>query len=1135
MKKKWFLKDYSYLFNSCRKIVKIMRLSVFLIILTSLQSIALDSFPQRLKFNVNIENESLSNALKLIERESGYFLFYNNKVINLEKVVSLNLTNKSVTEVLEELFEGTDVTYTIIGDKQIVLSKKSGETKLSQQQKNVSGKVTDFGGQPLPGVTVVVKGTTQGTVTNANGEYSITNIPEDATLLFSFVGMRTQEILLEGRATISVVMEEETIGLDEVVAVGYGTMKKSDISTSISSVDSEALSKIPSNDLAGSIAGRIPGVYVTGVTGGPGSGSSVRIRGVGTTGSNEPLYVVDGFPISSGNIGIPGSSESIGGLSVINPNDIESIDILKDASAAAIYGARAANGVVLITTKKGTYNAEKTVVNVNTYTGFSQVWKQPESLTAEEFAMLANELTDNSGMERFPGLENPESLGKGTNWFDAVFQSGPVTNIDASISGGSKSTRARLSLGYKDEVGTIIETDYKRYTGKASVDFIANDRMEFGGAFDFAWSEGKGVQNESGNFGIVNLAQKMFPTLGTDDILDKNVPYSTSQADNPVLKAKHEDKRVDNLRTHIVGYGQYEILKGLKFRTNLGLEFNSNRQTQWIPSFDRGYASNAEANLWENFSRGRNYLIENTLSYSNEFEKHQFNIVIGQTAQENTNAYNNIQGRDYLNEAIPVINGSDASRRLSSGSEYEYRLASYLGRINYNYGNKYLVSVSIRRDGSSNFGPRNKWGLFPSLSTGWNIANENFMQNIQSVTTLKLRGGWGRLGNDNIGSFGYLNIYQLGASSNNYTLGLTEALQIGAALSRPANPDLKWETNEQINFGIDASFFKNKLYTTIEYYNKKTKDLLVTIPVAIEAGFTSNPKVNGGEILNRGWEFDLGFRDQAGSLAWSVSANISTLYNEVLSLGGGEPIAGQSMYSSGMANTWTEVGDEIGYFRGYINDGIYQTENEIKPSFQPNAEPGDLRWRDVDKDGYLTENDIVKLGSPWPDFTYGGNIDLSFKGFDFNLILTGVAGNQIFNSMKKELLPLKYYGGGGLMSGSKEVLQRWTPGSGRNTVPKLKYSDENNNMNTSSSWFIEDGDFMRIRSITIGYTIPQTIVQAINMSSLRVYINAKNLLTLTKYSGLDPEVRSTNPLAAGMDYGVYPQPRTFIAGINISF
>lgn len=1087
------------------------------------------------EISIDLEDETVREGLKQIAQRTGLKLTYHGDIENRNKI-TLKEESISVNKALAIILDGTGLEPKFSRNGYLLIASADEITdKNFIIEETITGRVTDAQtGEGLPGVNIVIQGATTGTSTDTNGDY-LFEIPDgEVTLVFSYVGYESLSIPVDGREVIDVSLTPSYGYLDEMVVVGYGTQQRSNVTTSISSIDSDQLSKVASHDFANSLQGQVAGVQITGASGAPGSGSSVRIRGVGTTGNNEPLYVVDGFPISSGNMGIPGSTDNISGLSVINTNDIESIEVLKDAAAASIYGARAANGVILITTKSGSEG--RTSLSINSYTGYSQAWNKPEMLNAEELATLANELWDNSNLSRHPDFANPQELGEGTNWIDAVFQNAPVSNLDFSVSGGTENVQGILSLGALNQQGTLIETGHSRYTGRARVNVDASDRLRFGGTFSFALTDGKGVRNQLRNRGIINTAQMMFPHLGLNDAIGSNVPFATSQADNPVLRAQDQDYRLSNMRSNVNGFGEFEIVDNLLFRSSLGVELDSRRTTQWDPTADRGYYQNLQASLNENYRNGTNLLLENTLSYSIELSNiHNISAVVGQTAQSRESDWISASGIEFLNEQLRVISGSKASEREASGTENQYRLASYLGRINYTYDDRYTFSASMRRDGSSNFGPANKWANFPSVSGGWNITEESFFQDVPKIDVLRLRASWGRLGNDNIGSFGYLSNYSLGSNASNYILGTGQSLQVGAHLTTPGNQDLIWETSEQVNFGIDAEFFESRIYSTIEYYEKTTKDMLVALPVSYEAGFTNAPRVNGAEILNKGFEFQLGIREQFNNLSWDISANLSTLHNEVLSLGVGQPIAGDAMYGSGMPHTYTEVGQPIGYFKGYVVEGIYQSESEINSEFQPHAQPGDFQWRDINNDGKLTSADEVKLGSPWPNLTYGANIDLAYKSFDFNLVLTGVSGAQIQNYVKQFTYPVRYFGGSGIVNANRAALDRWTPENGGNTVPRLIEDDANGNYSNLSSFYIEDGDFMRIRNITLGYTLPAGIVDITNLlSNMRVYVSAQNLFTFTNYSGFDPEIQSTDPLFSGIDDGVYPIPRTLMIGLNLS-
>ena len=1117
-----------------RKIGRVMKLTTCFLVLCSCFAFAHQANSQEAKVSLNMQNVQLEKVLDAIEAQTEY-LFISNRHVDLNQRVSVSVENKSILEALSTILKGTGLDFEVEGVN-IVLMKNEDVFKISPQQnrKIVTGTIVDQKGVPIAGANIVEKGTTNGVISDMDGKFSI-EVENNAELQISYIGYIDHTISVAGKEIVDAVLREDMQSLDEVVVVGYGTMKKRELTGSISSLKSEDIVKVATNSFTNAIQGKIPGVQITQSSGAPGSGGSVKIRGIGTTSGNDPLYVIDGMPIGGSNLSISGSGDNISGLSVINPNDIESIEVLKDAAAAAIYGARAANGVILITTKRGHDGVAK--VNYNGYVGMQQLWKKPEFLDATEFATLANELFANSGMEPNPEFVNPSALGKGTDWIDAIFRTALTHNHDLSISGGSKNTQASLSLGFLDQDGTMIETWYKRYTGRLTVDLKVNEHLKFGSTLAFAYTQAKGQRNNEMRLGIFNLAQQMYPNLGINDVIDGSTAYYTSQADNPVLRAKTMDNRMQNMRVYGNAFGEIEFFKGLRFRTSIGFDMFSTKNTSWQPKVERGHYRNLQATLTDADNRGMNWLIENTLSYSGIFGDHRVNAVIGQTAQKNMADNLSSTGKEFINEAIQVINGSKSSERTSTGSKSEYTLASYLGRINYSFQDRYLFSASLRRDGSSNFGSQHKWGYFPSFSVGWNISEESFMEKADFLHSLKIRASWGQLGNDNIGSFGYFSTVRIGNNADNYILGSAQELAVGASILRPGNPDLKWEASEQLNFGIDASILNGRITANVDYYIKKTKDMLVSLPVSYEAGFQTAPSINGGTIENKGFEFVLGYNGSVGNFSWNVSGNLSTLSNKVASLGVGLPITGSSVsnYIS-LPATYTEVGEEVGYFRGYIVEGIYQTDEDVDLAFQPNAKAGDFKFKDVNGDGSLSDLDKVKIGSPWPNFMYGLTIDLWYKNLDLNISLSGVSGNDIFNANKVNTYPMKYFGGSGIVNASKEILNRWTPGSGRNEIPRLIYNDANGNYANSSTFYIEDGSYMRLRNITLGYTIPQNFIDKTRfISNCRIYVSAQNLFTITGYSGFDPEIDSSSPLNAGIDDGTYPIPRTLLFGLNVSF
>ncbi|WP_188315930.1 TonB-dependent receptor [Chitinophaga agrisoli] len=1080
----------------------------------------------------------LEKVFRMIEQQTGYAFFYNNVDIGKAPAIDLSVRNVSLESALDQALNGQPLAYTILG-RTIFIRSAARPTAAAPTADNIKaqGVVVDAtSGQPLVGVTVQVKGGTGGTTTDAAGKFSL-SVPEGATLVVSYLGFGKQEVkATDGMLRIALIATNT--GLNQVVVIGYGTEKKKDLTGAIASVKAEDLTRTASNSFTTAIQGKVPGVFISQTGGAPGAAASVRIRGVGTTGGNQPLYVVDGFPINGDGMSVPGSSSRVDGMSIVNPNDIASIEVLKDAAAAAIYGSRAANGVVLVTTKRG--KEGKVDVNLNAYTGFTQLWRKPAFMNGEEFARMANELYTNSGMTPNPQWADPASFGKGTDMIDEIFRTAPLQNYDLSFAGGSQNLRTRLSLGYTNQDGTMIGTAYKRYTARLTADLKANSRLSFGGTLAFAATDSKGQNTDAMQGGIFNLAQQFFPTLNRDSVFFGPGGYYTKDGDNPILKAASIDNRLRNYRFYGNVFGELEIVKGLKFRTSIGLDMNSNRASSWEGQAVRGFYIHPRATLNERFDQGLTALIENTLSYSRSFGDHNISAVIGQTAQSIKNGWISAAGNGFQNEALQVINGSDVSLRTASGTDTYATLASYLGRVNYSYKSKYLLSASLRRDGSSNFGPNNKWGNFPAVSAGWRLSEETFMKPLANVVSdLKIRGSWGQLGNDAIPAFGYLSTIRSGSNTDNYVFGAgAQNIVIGSTMTRPGNPDLKWEATEQTDIGLDASFLADRLYFTADYFVKNTKGMLISLPVSLEAGFQNAPTVNGGQVQNSGIELLLGYRDDIGALHFDISGNVATLKNVVKSLGVGQPIVGPTLPGTAMTMTYTQAGQPIGYYRGYIVDGVYQTDAEVDKSFQPNAIAGDFRYRDVNGDKALTDADKVKIGKPWPDFTYGLNLNATWKGFDLNLMLQGVAGNQIYHANKVSNYPMKYFNGNGIVNGVKDVLNHWTPGSGVNDQPGLKYTDANGNYVNASSFFVENGDYMRLRNVVIGYALPASLLQknpSAMLKSVRVYVSAQNLFTFTGYSGFDPEIGNTDPLNSGIDTGVFPQPRTFMVGINVGF
>jgi len=1003
---------------------------------------------------------------------------------------------------------------------------------------DVTGRVTDEEGNPLSGATILLKGSKIGTLADNQGNYSL-SVPDESsngTLVITYLGYERQEISIRGRSRIDVTMQSTTSSLDEVVVIGYGTRQRKDITGAVSKVDADELQSVAIQSLDQALQGRAPGVVVTQNSGEPGGNVSVRIRGVGSTGNNEPLYVIDGFPVfndnnRSGSAGF--SNTDFNALSSLNPNDIESIEILKDASAAAIYGARAANGVVLITTKRGRTGEAK--VTLDTYVGFQEAWNIPDFLNAEEFAEIANEAYINSGEVPNPEWANPSALGEGTDWMDEIFRRGLIQSYDVSIRGGTERTQAAVTLGYFNQEGIIINSDFERYSLRANVDFKASDKLSFGVNLFGSYSDQSVFRTNNFANGAFNIAQMMLPTIPPDGVVDGPALYYSTGLDNPVSLSNTEDSDLSMIRSLNSVFMNYEIIPGLTFKINLGADLIQSRSTRWVPTYERGLNVNVNANSWERRSQDITWLIENTLTYDKTFaDRHNLMFLLGQSAQKSDFSAINASGSDFQNNDIRVISASNPDLRGAGGSANQWSLASYFGRINYDFDDKYLFTASLRVDGSSRFGPENKWGVFPSFSAGWRLSSEPFMEGITWLDDLKIRGSWGQLGSDRIGDFGYLNTYAVGGVE--YTF--SETGLPGATLNRLGNPNLVWETSTQTDIGMDLYLFDSKLYMNADYFIKDTEDLLIAVPIPQIVGIPSNPFVNAGEVRNQGFELALGHQNGNDRFFYDISVNFATLDNEVLSLGQGEPIPGGALPGADRFQpTLTEVGFPIGYFFGFVVDGIYQTEEEIDPEFAPLAVPGDFRFRDLNGDGVLTDDDRTFIGNPIPDFSYGVNINLNWKGFDLNAFVQGVQGNEIFSVIKQQTYQIPYFNGAGVTNSVDEMLNRWTGPGTSNTIPRVAYNDRNGNYPRASTFYVEDGSFMRMRNLALGYQIPSALTNRWGISRLRVYLSAQNLFTITDYTGFDPEIGdfNQNALSSGVDNGNYPVPRTYRAGINLEF
>lgn len=1011
----------------------------------------------------------------------------------------------------------------------------------AQEKSTYSGVVAESDGSSITGVSVVIKNTLTGTSTDIDGYFSI-EASEGAVLVFSFLGFEEQEIVLTRNKYLSVIMKPEYNSLEEVVVVGYGHLKKADLTASISSVKAEDLVRTSITSLDQGLQGRAAGMVVLNTSGQPGAGTSIRIRGASSiNGTNEPLYVIDGIPVmgddvSSGLVHSP----SLNPLASINPNDVESISVLKDASATAIYGARGANGVVLITTKRGSKGKIKTSVNM--YYGIQQISKTMDMLNAEQLAVLANEAADNANIDRkliFADLNNLRK--KSTDWQSEIFRSAPIQNYEVGFSGGSDKSLYFLSVNFFSQDGIIIGSDYKKGGLRLNLDQELSSRLKVGTSVNLSHNQSNGsVTNYEGAFAssITSWALEMNPGLPVYNE-DGSYVYENNTSNpavgNPVQDANEFQQLTKNTRGIANLYAELGILNGLNFKTNFGLDFyNMKEQSFASKDIKRGESTEGLASVGT--LEGYNWIWENTLNYNNTFvEKHALNAVLGMSAQKK------------VDEALAVANAefndgrlgyhsiqSGALKQMSNTSYNAWQMLSYLARVNYTFDNRYLFTLTGRIDGSSKFGPNNKYGFFPSAAFAWRISEEQFMNRFDNLDNLKLRFSYGKVGNEGISAYS-----SQGLLLNTEAYIGDNTIIMGQAPWTMENQSLKWETTTQYNLGIDISLFQNRLSLTADIYSKQTEDLLLNVPVAFHSGFDSVMR-NIGSMENKGFEISLGLEPiRNKSFYWESNITFGYNKNEITDLANSDKIMGTSVL--GISNwTWLEEGLPIGTIYGYKTDGIAQSGENLStiPYFPGKTiDYGDRKYvnQNPDQDNILNEDDLVVLGNANPDFTYGWNNTFSYDLGDrcgrLNLIiyLQGVSGNEIANFNKFALESFD-----GTKNNSTAALERWTPGNPSDKYPRANAVAQTNVL---SDHQVEDGSYLRVKDLTLAYDLPERWLEKLSIPSLQIAFSGKNVFTFTDYSGFDPEVSrfGKNNLSMGADYGSYPMAKMYMITLKANF
>lgn len=1137
---------------------KCMRTVKFLLLLFFLNANILASAvtAQSVNVKLNLGNTTVGNVIEQLNRQTGYEFSYNANILSERLTnVSVEVKNEHIETVLSHIFAATDISFKVINNRVFLKNNKSAKSDESlsansvQQPatRRVTGVITDAQGEPVIGATVIEKGNpANGTVTDIDGNFTL-NVAPNAVLEISYVGYEPKEVTIAGRSSLDITLQEDTQTLDELVVIGYGTLRKSDLTGAISSVNVEELGKRTTTNPAEALQGKVAGVNVQKFGGNAGSGVQVKIRGVKTFGDNNPLYIIDGFP---------------GDINNVNPQDIESMEILKDGAAAAIYGSIAANGVVLITTKSG--KKGETKIEFNSYLSFADVARKLELLNGPEYRQVHRAMYDNWNMYAadndkvtLPSYVTNES-NVNTDWQDAMLRNGVAQNYMLAVRGGAENSNYSISYNRLDEKGIFLGNNYRHDNARARLNLKKNI-FELDANIAFKYTDSKQPTYS---------LKEMYMLSPLVPIYDENQPsgYGLTDFDgipnNRNVMADYNFRASSNKKYHTTANVGVTVnfTDWLNFRTSYAYRGEHERSTSHEPIYVADIRSKREYPYHEEYSGyWEEQVFDNVLSFNKMFDAHSVNAMIGSSVTQERMTWNSVavEGKSILykvedgrlvTEEVPsgfldpyfsTIRAGAGGTYSGDGTLWDYRRASFFGRLNYNYANRYLVQLTLRRDGSSKFGADSRWGLFPSAALGWRISQEEFFPEDAFVSDLKLRASWGRLGNEiSLGRYDFLALISTyNTKYQGYVKGNGENPWPGSIARSLENKSLKWETTDNKNIGVDFGLYNNKLTGALNYYHNETIDLLITKALPPSAGLT-NPTLNVGKMRNNGVELELNWNDKFNDFNYGIGVNMATINNEVVALAD----ANQVLYGEGLKfgtehfPTQTRVGMPIGAFYLYRTDGLFQNEQEVNAHvnkdgqlFQPNARPGDIRFLDVDGDGVIDENDKEYIGSGIPKIEANLTFTADYKGFDLSLLLSSAWGHKLYNGNK--------YFYEGMNSGSnflRSTLDAWTPQNSSTDVPRAVYQDPNNNLRESDR-FIENGDFVRLRQLQLGYTLPITVSQKLHLDKLRFYLSGENLFTITSYSGIDPEFSRSSVLNSGVDRHIYPFTRSYTVGLQLTF
>jgi TonB-linked SusC/RagA family outer membrane protein len=1098
-----------------QKIAKIMKLTCAFMLLACIHVSAGTYSQDRVSLKLN--GTEIKQALNTIERKTSYRFLYNEMLLLNKPRVSINVINAEVMDVLNQILNGSGIGFRLLNNKLVVLKPLNGNNQIQLQEVRVTGKVLGAGGQPLPGVSVSVKGMTLGTTTDATGNFSITVPDENSVLVFSYVGYETQETVVGARTTIDIsLVSAASTQMEQVVVIGYGTQKKRDLTGSVSSVKGEELARMPSTNPVSSLQGKVAGLTVVN-SGRAGSSPTVRIRGVNSTSNTNPLYVVDGVFQTN--------------IDYLNPADIESIEVLRDPSSIAIFGLQGGNGVIIVTTKRAVKG--QTRVSFQSLVGVQKVIDKIDVTDAAGFKSLYDQQLKNLNAAPFDYSKYTDE----SDWQDVIFRDALINNNTISISNSNEKTTTLFSLGYNVQEGVLKYDKYQKYIARLNQELKISDRVKIGGdltGFHF-------IEQDPG--ADLNNALWAAPIIGGkagEGLYYSTPSFQRAQVSNPLSRLDLATGNSKEKGYRVIGsiFGEIKLMKELTFRSSFyaDLRFNNSRVYSPLPFHfinlgnattptDTTFNSTVKTSVSQTQEEFRKFQQDHILTYTKTFNSvHQLTALAGFTTlfQGNSNVTGNRRDTSLNipdNPAFWYLNIANANNPTTNGGEGgEESYMSFLGRVNYSFRNKYLVNMSLRRDGSSKFSPDNRWGTFGSVGLGWVISSEDFFNDVQTINFLKLRGAWGTVGSG------------LGLPTNLYLPGLNTAgvsvfgdnIYGSVTPAYVPDPNLHWEVVRGIDIGIDARAFKSRLNTEITFYDRTTKDILTTLTLPGTAGNYSY-RTNLGTITNKGIEVNLGWNDRMGNeLTYGLSANFSYNKNEVESIG--DNINFEILGNGGVNKTVTK--ESIGYFYGYRQIGIYQTVADLdKTPGLSNSLPGDVAYADINADGIIDSKDRTYLGTPFPVYNFGANLSLGYKGFDFILEGQGVAGNKVYTQRRTQTFAVLNY--------EANRLNAWTSAGSTNVEPILDNTRGNNFL--FSSYYLEPGDYFRIRTLQLGYNFPQRTLGKTGIKQFRVYISGQNIATFSETTGYTPEASLSDPIASGADNGTYPVPAVYSFGVNLTF